>query len=294
MDIILNDKSLDGQFASVDDFADNVFEYTLPLLELIDEKKVRLLKSQSTYSRNVTSNSTLVELFRINSNNTELTMLKRELVAKLCDEPFWEDDSESCLESHYYYDDEELENPSSITEVVERKGILLSFMHNLFKEEHLHIKKDMELCIVHNAYKKEQMLTPFIEKKLISGMEYLQFSKFRMEIVFYELEHVCHIRNLFDENEFEISDYIKVKDNIEHMIDCISKGKSCRFTKDMKVKNISLFEFRTTVSASRELRIFYVYQNQKIVFLNGCIKKSEKTPPNDLQLAIKLAKNMIG
>ena len=293
MDIIINDKSLDGQFSSVDDFLDSVFEYTLPLLELIDEKKMRLLKSQSTYSRNVTCNSTLVELFRINSNNTELTMLKRELVAKLCDEPFWEDDSQTCLKSHYYYN-EDLEKPSSITEVVERKGILLSFMHNLFKDDFLHIEKDMELCRVRNAYKKEQMLKHFIEKKVISGMEYLQFSKFQMEIVFCELEQVCHIRNLFDENEFEISDYIKVKDNIEHMIDCILEGKSCRFTKDMKVQNVSLFEFRTTVSASRELRMFYVYQNQKIVFLNGCIKKSEKTPKNDLQLAIKLAKHIIG
>lgn len=290
MDIILNDKSLDGQFSSIDDFTDSVFEHTIPILNLMDEKKMRLLKSQDTYNGQVTEDRTLIELFRIQSNSPELTMLKKLLVAKLCEEPFWEDDCRSDKTAIYSLDKVELEKPNCITEAFERNGMLLSFQHDKFLKGTLSIEKNGRVDKVRNAYKKEQVLEHCIESQSINVIEYLRLSQFPMKIRFLEKGNVCYAKELFDNETFETTDYEKIRDNISVMIACMLDGKNSRFSKDMEVKGVSLFEFRTTVSANRELRIFYVYAQNEIVFLNGCIKKSGKTPATDKNLAIKLAK----
>lgn len=52
-----------------------------------------------------------------------------------------------------------------------------------------------------------------------------------------------------------------------------------------------LWEVRSKIG-NRISRILFVFNDGKIVLLHGFIKKTQKTPPNDLKLALKRAKNL--
>lgn len=49
----------------------------------------------------------------------------------------------------------------------------------------------------------------------------------------------------------------------------------------------SLYEVRSKVSSGREVRVLFCIEANEMVLLHGFIKKSQKTPDKDLQLARK-------
>ena len=51
-----------------------------------------------------------------------------------------------------------------------------------------------------------------------------------------------------------------------------------------------LWEIRSSLE-NRIARIFFMFNDGKIVLLHGFIKKTQKTPPDELKLALKRAKN---
>ncbi len=54
-----------------------------------------------------------------------------------------------------------------------------------------------------------------------------------------------------------------------------------------------LYEIRTSLGGGRIARIFFCFYADKIILLHGIIKKSQKTPKNDLELAKKRQKEVI-
>jgi phage-related protein len=46
-----------------------------------------------------------------------------------------------------------------------------------------------------------------------------------------------------------------------------------------------LFEIRSNISAGRITRVFFVLSDSRMVLLHGFIKKSQKTPDKDINLA---------
>ncbi|MCI8875035.1 MAG: type II toxin-antitoxin system RelE/ParE family toxin [Lachnospiraceae bacterium] len=50
-----------------------------------------------------------------------------------------------------------------------------------------------------------------------------------------------------------------------------------------------VFEFRVCVSAGRIFRLFFC-QDKGVIFLNGFIKKSQKTPQHEIERAVRLMK----
>ena len=52
-----------------------------------------------------------------------------------------------------------------------------------------------------------------------------------------------------------------------------------------------VFEYRVSVSAGRIFRLFFVQKNG-LVFLNGFIKKSQKTPQQEIEKAIRIKKKV--
>lgn len=52
-----------------------------------------------------------------------------------------------------------------------------------------------------------------------------------------------------------------------------------------------LWEIRSDLE-NRIARIFFVFKDGHIVLLHGFIKKTQKTPPNEIKLALKRAKNL--
>ncbi len=53
-----------------------------------------------------------------------------------------------------------------------------------------------------------------------------------------------------------------------------------------------LYEVRSNISGGRIARVFFVLIGNRMVLLHGFIKKTRKTPPKDLDLAIKRMKDV--
>ena len=53
-----------------------------------------------------------------------------------------------------------------------------------------------------------------------------------------------------------------------------------------------LYEVRSTVSAGREVRVIFCIEASQMILLHGFIKKSQKTPEKDLELARKRKKEI--
>jgi phage-related protein len=52
-----------------------------------------------------------------------------------------------------------------------------------------------------------------------------------------------------------------------------------------------LYEIRTKLD-KRQIRIFYILYDGMIILLHGIVKKTQKTPENDLEIARKRAKQI--
>ena len=51
-----------------------------------------------------------------------------------------------------------------------------------------------------------------------------------------------------------------------------------------------LWECRSDLSQSRIARVIFCVSNMKLIALHGFIKKTQKTPPNEINLALKRKK----
>ena len=62
MELILNELSLDGQFRSRDEFTEYVLDVLRPVLDIVIENKIPLLKKSDLYIRRITGDETLQDL----------------------------------------------------------------------------------------------------------------------------------------------------------------------------------------------------------------------------------------
>lgn len=69
MELILNELSFDGQFQSQDEFAEYVLDILIPVMDVIIENRVPLLKKSDIYNRKITREVAMLE------NNLELSDL---------------------------------------------------------------------------------------------------------------------------------------------------------------------------------------------------------------------------
>ena len=79
MELILNDFSLDGQFKRVEDFADYIRDVLAPLLDVIVENQMKLLKKSDFYNAVVTAELSLNDLMMM-ANEPAISLLKRYIV----------------------------------------------------------------------------------------------------------------------------------------------------------------------------------------------------------------------
>ena len=61
-------------------------------------------------------------------------------------------------------------------------------------------------------------------------------------------------------------------------------GLDLRMPHSKKIKN-GLFELR--IRGKQEVRIFYTFHKMSIILLHGFVKKSQKTPQKEIQIALK-------
>lgn len=181
IDLFLNEKSLDGQFSSVEEFCDIGVVGLIAALE--DRKRLSerttLYKSAAITDAKVTSDATYTSVV-FDESNRIYDGIRRYKVAllSLIDDPFWDNDSKQNSHDKYETLDGNSLNGTSVAEAESRNGILVSFAHPSYSATNIKIKKNDEEVEVSNACQEGQLIDASYQKLFIKFKEYaeLKFS----------------------------------------------------------------------------------------------------------------------
>lgn len=187
MELILNDFSINGQFASEEDFLDSLQENTLPLLKKLCCKENNLYKAYGTYDCRLYNDVTLHSFVRSRGFHAypEISVLKRYL-SELMDDPYWEDDPRTCRDAVYessFTGEFRGDSPNCFSEALERGGILLSFEHMDFQGFKIDLWKNKELFPVPNCFNRETLSEYLFAINQIGFSEYLMSKSYPKEVV---------------------------------------------------------------------------------------------------------------
>ena len=158
MDILLNELSLSGQYASREFFVEQI----LPsLIEVLDEvqnlSKATIYKNQQFYSSKVTRTDTInvhdILAGELSRQYPSIRKFKKQLLSHLFDDLYWEPTRKHLEEDSYTYKGNNVCN-HSVAEACERDTIIVSFRDNeLFQEKTLSIlKNDTEEMVIDNLF----------------------------------------------------------------------------------------------------------------------------------------------
>lgn len=179
------------------------------------------------------------------------------------------------------------ENSFCIAEALERNLPVVSFEHEKFKESTIPIKKDELEYTVKNLFNQAILLEIFRENKQISELKYLLLKHSLTKS--FGLKHgKNYFQELVDSCSLSEEDVKVIIDDMGKLIDYTKNGENPgRLTGSIDGK---LKEFRTSLSNKREIRFFYFESGRKIIFMNGFLKKTQKTPQEEIDKAKRIMK----
>ncbi len=189
MDIILNEKSLDGQF-TYEMFCEYMKQEVIPSLKLLEEYDCSVYKEYSTYKRKITKQYSLADILKMQGD--PVVNKFKVYLHKLSDsKPYWNDSAATCEDVQYVCTIGEI--PNCITETCERDGILFSFLHSAYGEMYLELLRNGRKCSVRNADKlaalKEHLSQAGIMQIWDKNSFYISDIGCKFEIRFNEKNH---------------------------------------------------------------------------------------------------------
>lgn len=189
MDIVLNEKSLDGQF-TYENFCEYMRQEIIPCLVLLEANSCYVYKEYSTYSRKITSDLCFMDFLKTYGDPV-VNEYKIHMHKLMSSTPYWNDSILTCEDVVYICNIQEI--PNCITETYERKGILLSFKHKDYEVPFLELIRNGEKCRVSNAHNlnllKEHLNYAGIIKVWDKNSFYINETGYKFEIRLNEKNH---------------------------------------------------------------------------------------------------------
>ena len=185
MVLLLNEKSLDGQFADIEAFYD-----TLPVmsrnLRILKKTGVSLLKHSSLYERQVTKDKTLLDIKNCQENvapryRDQLRQWKRELSQLMLNPPYWDLDKTTCVGGP------EEKAHDSLVEAALRSTDVLSFAHEAYRDRILQVCCEGHVVLVDSIVSTEYLLDVLLQK---AGLDLLTYIKRRFKNGRIRLDHL--------------------------------------------------------------------------------------------------------
>jgi hypothetical protein len=145
VDILFNERSLTGQFASREQFVDDALPPLIALLSEIDSSKNAFYKKQDFYMSFVTETDSIHDILigSISRQYPEIRKIKSQL-RQLFDNPYWENDRKHLSTYTYEYGGSNICG-YSMAEACERDKIMISFVHPDFSEIKLSVIKNKDI-----------------------------------------------------------------------------------------------------------------------------------------------------
>lgn len=116
----------------------------------------------------------------------------------------------------------------------------------------------------------------------INKSYFYQNWNFNRKIEFYIKNDVCLTQVFFDDNEFVWKYKLRIKEKLMKLLNCLCNN--IEFGDLAKNLGNGLWEFRCDFTQGT-LRIFFTIKNDKIIFFDSFIKKTQETPRTYLSKA---------
>lgn len=179
MELLLNEKSLDGQFANLTAFYESLPEMSKNL-RVLRESGISLYKHSSLYARRITEDVTILDLQNSGGKiapiyRDQVRRWKRELSALVKTPPFWDEEDGMCqmtgsaVAAHSYDVSQD-----SLEEAARRRTDVLSFLHSDYQDVLLYIVHGGESIPVRSAVSTKYLLDLLLEKREVEPVFYLK------------------------------------------------------------------------------------------------------------------------
>lgn len=288
MEIVLNDYSLNGQFETTEDFVLWMHTEWKKLFEYVLENRIALYKKTDFYSRKITQTETLQDVLR--QTGDPLLYEIRSFISKAAySAPYWDEEGvgKTNLSNTYKcpFDDD---LPNCFSEAIERDKVILSVKNESFNDESYSYTKNDESGELKNVVEYNSFLCWLLTSPLEDVKYVFENYKFQRKIKFAEISGRCYAEEAIQQNDLTKEDKIHILLNISELIRGLSTGTKNRFWDKLTDE---IFEYRISISAGREFRLLFV-QDEAIIFLNGFIKKVQKTPKHEIEKAKKIKRDI--
>lgn len=173
MEILINELSLIGQFASSEQFVSEALPPLLAVLKEVDSTKDILLKKYDLYTAKIDAETSIHDIIIGQTSRLYDEIRKfKSLLAALFENPYWEDSRKHSTCCTYIYNNNDVCN-YSIAESCERDKVVISFIHPDFSETYLSIVKDNKTEIkIDNFFNKGHYIEIAWKKEVINCQEY--------------------------------------------------------------------------------------------------------------------------
>lgn len=287
MELILNDLSLRGQFTTIDDFEDYYVDYLKCIIDFVKKEQIPFYKKSDTYNRMIVKGVSLEQYLREASNQPVATMIKKAIVEMAYCEPYWDmDDMQSRIDIEYKYPDKQGE-PNCFTEAIERKCPIVSMREDKTLKTKITCYRDNELVEITDITDIKTLLDAYLQDDIKNVRVVMENYPVGKKINCAELSGRCYTEEALLDNNLSMQDVQKFVMNIQTLIQDKSSGRKSHWWDNIKE---DICEYRLSISDGRELRILFQW-GEALTFLNGFIKKTEKTPKWEIALAEKIKKN---
>lgn len=289
MEMILNDFSIDGQFCDEEQFEDYCVRYLIDVFKCLEDLLIPLYKRMDTYNRKITPDTTLFEFIR-QANNPVASNIKSFLINLAMQKPYWDEMGEmrSSINDNTYECEYNDEFPNCISEAVERNTHLLSLKHDDYIEENLICMKNGQAYKISNVKQKNDLLWLYLREDVHNLKYVIEHMEFEKAVEFFQDGDICPVLQDIIDSDLQLEDIIKIVQKLPRLIMDKMSGIESHFYDRI---DGDLNEYRLTISGNRELRLFFLWKD-KIIFLNGGVKKQKKANSLDLQKAYKLRKKI--
>lgn len=205
MELLLNEKSLDGQFTDL-----AAFYESLPVmsrnLRILRESGVSLCKHSSLYKRKITGDTTILDLQNRGGRiapgyRDQVRRWKRELSALVKIPPFWDTQDLVTDQTESVRNTEVLDGcgtKDSLEEAARRGTDVLSFLHPDYQDVLLYIDCDGKSIPVRSAVSTKYLLDLLMEKGVVDPFFYLKMrhggGRIRMDYLDEVTASVSHLQ----------------------------------------------------------------------------------------------------
>lgn len=193
MDILLNELSVQGQFASIQEFVDDVLPSFLEVLDDVDESNDLIYKKYDLFSSMVTPDTNLHAIL-IGDYSRQYDIIRRfkSKLVSLFKDPYWEETQKHSIDTPYLYKGEDIAG-TSLAESCERDKVVISLPCADFYSGKLIIQKQAKELIVDNLFAAGHYTAVAEERGLIKEFSLTDTDRFR------KTSHGYHAKAIFQE-----------------------------------------------------------------------------------------------